>query len=213
MSLSADFLLQGAYYAAEQAGLLLGDARVLFERGRHSTSMVLAAFCREAIGRAIIYLEERKKVLQSSTVTVKQLRKRCEGRRGHLETQQYGQTLVQQRFTLAMLKGVSPGTSLLAWSGKHLERKRAHMAHKTHEKRVRALYVEPNETGNRWMRPSKIEIPECKALLLSVAEDYDRFFQELQRLGQQEWAAFLATWKDRPSLPRPLYPSPKPKKG
>ena len=53
---TANFLLEGAYYALEQCGLLLRDAVQLYNGSSYATAVVLAAFAREELGREKILL-------------------------------------------------------------------------------------------------------------------------------------------------------------
>jgi AbiV family abortive infection protein len=61
--LTPRFLLEGAVYALEQCGLLLSDASVLYANKSYATSVALAGFAREELGKWKILLELRKKVV------------------------------------------------------------------------------------------------------------------------------------------------------
>src|SRR4051794_29506052 len=61
--LTAQSLLRGAVYSLEQCGLLLGDAKLLYENGSYATALAVAAFAREDLGRWRILLKLRKRVL------------------------------------------------------------------------------------------------------------------------------------------------------
>lgn len=62
-SVTAQYLLEGAYYTLEQCGILLSDAVVLCKNRSYSSATVLAAFAREALGQTYILQELRKKVM------------------------------------------------------------------------------------------------------------------------------------------------------
>jgi AbiV family abortive infection protein len=56
MTVSTEFLLEGAAKALEQCGLLLSDANILYTKNSFATAVVLAAFAREELGRYTILL-------------------------------------------------------------------------------------------------------------------------------------------------------------
>ena len=56
-SLTGDSLIRGAWYAVEQCGFLMGDAVLLYNKGRASTAIGLALLAREELGRSQILLE------------------------------------------------------------------------------------------------------------------------------------------------------------
>jgi AbiV family abortive infection protein len=85
--LTPRFLLEGAVYALEQCGLLLSDASVLYANKSYATSVALAGFAREELGKWKILLELRKKVVSGQCVTLTEMQARCTD---HETKQQYG---------------------------------------------------------------------------------------------------------------------------
>src|SRR5690348_9678134 len=73
----ASDLARGAYYAFEQSGLLLRDARSLYRQERHSSAAVLAVFGSEELGRALIYLERRRTILPIGSISKRELDLAC----------------------------------------------------------------------------------------------------------------------------------------
>jgi AbiV family abortive infection protein len=55
--LSTSDIIQGAYFAVEQAGRLVNDAAILFVRQRWATTLALSVFCLEEIGKAEMLLD------------------------------------------------------------------------------------------------------------------------------------------------------------
>jgi AbiV family abortive infection protein len=68
--LSADVLAKGTAYAMEQAWHLLRDAVLLIQNKRYPSSLVLATFCLEQLGRAEIYRENAKQAFAGKPVTL-----------------------------------------------------------------------------------------------------------------------------------------------
>ena len=83
MSASVDpqYLLEGAVFALEQSGVLLRDAALLYRSGSHASGVALAAFAREELGRWKILLSLRGNVFNGETLTIDDIKARCEDHR------------------------------------------------------------------------------------------------------------------------------------
>jgi AbiV family abortive infection protein len=68
--LSADALAKGATYAMEQAWYLLKDAVLLIQNERYASSLILATFCLEQLGRTEIYREYATQAFAGEPVTL-----------------------------------------------------------------------------------------------------------------------------------------------
>ena len=67
--LNPDALAKGATYAMEQAWCLLRDAVLLIQNRRYASSLVVATFCLEQLGRAEIYRQNAKQAFSGKRVT------------------------------------------------------------------------------------------------------------------------------------------------
>jgi hypothetical protein len=67
---SAQYLLEGAVYALEQAGRLLQDAHLLYKNQRYGSAIVMALFAREEIGRYQLIRQLRKKMMETDGVVL-----------------------------------------------------------------------------------------------------------------------------------------------
>jgi AbiV family abortive infection protein len=76
-SVTAQYLLEGAAYALEQCGLLLADANLLYRGGSNASTVVLAAFTREELGKYKILLKLRKEILNGKHLTEKYVKTYC----------------------------------------------------------------------------------------------------------------------------------------
>ena len=79
-----------------------------------------------------------------------------------------------------------------------------------HTSRMRALYVDLDDSGSTWSRPSEVLQGECKKLLNDAANDYagqlDRMNpNRLRGMGDARLADALEGWGDRPELPGPAW--------
>jgi hypothetical protein len=71
------YLLQGAWYALEQCGLLLRDANVLYRSSAYASAVVLTAFAREELGRSSILLDLWQRAIAGEDFTTGQIREAC----------------------------------------------------------------------------------------------------------------------------------------
>jgi AbiV family abortive infection protein len=88
--LTADDLFHGAFCALEHAGRLLQDAVELWERGRYPSSVVLAVFAREEIGRYKILLEEREEAKKTGPRDTQTIQNRCRDHKDKLKRGMFG---------------------------------------------------------------------------------------------------------------------------
>jgi AbiV family abortive infection protein len=93
-SVTALSLLHGAVYSLEQCGLLLRDARILYDRSSYSTALAVAAFAREELGRWKILLKLRTQVVTGKHFSVKDVETECND---HVSKQRAGMTSLTQR--------------------------------------------------------------------------------------------------------------------
>jgi AbiV family abortive infection protein len=163
---------------------------------------------REEIGRARIYLQRRKAVISGDTVTVQSLEKAVSGRGGHEK-----KITEAQRITGVFASLYSwgdppkPGSpeekrelELLDEKRRILEKERPKEAH---QRKLRALYVDPAEDGSYWLRPIAEIAPIEAGLMLEEAELQYTFQrrQLVNRADDPELRAAVEAWQAKPSLP------------
>jgi AbiV family abortive infection protein len=93
-SVTAQSLLHGAAYSLEHCGLLLRDARQLYENGSYATALAVGAFAREDLGRWRMLLKLRRRVLAGESLTVKDVKAACDD---HVRKQEAGMTSLTLR--------------------------------------------------------------------------------------------------------------------
>jgi AbiV family abortive infection protein len=209
--LNATQLLDGALYAIEHAGNLLHDAVALYEQGRYASAVVLAVYCREELGRFEILLEIWKQTADTGGPTVKAVREKCED---HITKLKRGQMVVTTRL------GADQGRKLLELrktptSKEYLEyrslidatiKQKARRDPVTvHKRRIRALYVDPDDEGG-WIRPREESPSDTRELLDEIAGDYALSLDRLD-LDDPELKEAIAVWDDYPDLPPPVSPA------
>lgn len=214
----ADYVLKGAVYALEQCGVLLRDAALLYRSEAYASSVVLAAFAREALGQWKILLALREEVIGGKTVTIPEIKTRCGD---HVQKQRAGMLSVTMRADRDSGAGqllmsrirAQPGTEEREKTDEALARLDRRMKREVpterHEQRMMSLYVDPIEplSVDRWNRPS-IEISQGLAyrVIDDARNDYAIQLDRYTNLVIMECTApglskALEQWSDRPQLP------------
>ena len=216
VTLTSTSLLQGAWYAVEQAGRLLTSSVTLFEAGDHSTAVALAMFGREELGRSRILRRLADTVANGATVTPDHVRDACDD---HAEKQKAGISSVAMRpdretgLGKLITKTMENPPASKAWQDaeKQLETitetvvKR--MPDDRHQLRMRTIYVDVKESGS-WQRPCTMSREEahhkitdavndyaCERDRLSVTQDFPAMADALENMGDPKF-----------SLPPPRWP-------
>jgi AbiV family abortive infection protein len=224
-SVTAQSLLHGAAYSLEHCGLLLGDAKLLYENGSYATALVVGAFAREDLGRWRMLLKLRKRVLAGESLTVDDVKTACDD---HVSKQEAGMTSLTLRADNASGVGKLLQTRMKAPLGSkerqeadkqvdkidHLKSKRT--PDDRHRLRMKALYVDIL-SEEQWNRPAQEVSPtDAYEFLADAMNDYG--LQRLQRYmdlpllkaDDPELHDALMQWSDRPELPHveaPSYPA------
>jgi len=77
--MSPEVLLKGTFLALEQCGLLLRDANILYQNGSYASTIVLAAFAHEELGRHRMLLDFWRRARSGKgTFTAVQIKKACD---------------------------------------------------------------------------------------------------------------------------------------
>lgn len=204
MGLSPDFLLRGAFYSMEQAWHLLQDAVFLFQRGSYGSSLVLSIYCLEEIGRAEIYLHQRGRALTCGEVTVKELQ---EAHTKHKLKLGQGHITVTVCLPVSFAEPPPPDSPEMSELHARFEQVRrlseAEAPRRAHEARMKALYVDLNESRTRWNRPCEVTKDEADEWLGTACVAYDQGRARLMRPRDPELAGAIRGSANLPELPEP----------
>src|SRR5882762_4695091 len=158
-----DFVMKGGWFALEQAGRLLSDARLLFEAGVYSTAAGLALLSREELAKSRTLFALWMRVNRGEALTRKQVVRSIGGMR-HVDKQRQGASMFSipvDKSTMEMI--TQPGEvppDKYAKTRQRLDQmfqaimKRAPADR--HELRLRAFYVDAAKAGDTWLRPIDI---------------------------------------------------------
>ena len=221
MTVTPQFLLEGAVYALEQCGLLLRDANLLYRSRRYASAVALAAFAREELGRWTILLDLRRKVLGGDRLTIKQIQEACAD---HVRKQGAGMKSITMRADrnsgvgkiLHVRMKAPPGTTERTAADDQIEKldqqKKRREPDERHRLRMSALYVDLTSAA-QWNRPAKeISAMSAHNFISDAVNDYDgqysnRYtnFETVKHIDPELHDA-LQHWTERPQLFIPEWP-------
>jgi AbiV family abortive infection protein len=175
-------LIEGVWFAMEQAGRLVTSAVTLYEAGDFSSSIVLAMFVHEELGRSRILLDMAVEVNQGKKkIRLDDVRKVCSN---HLEKQKHGALSVVyhgirgEPLADAMYEQMrfKPGTAEYELAQKNIDQKLNNIAvaqpKDRHDTRIEAVYVDLNDDGKSWQRPRSFTRQEAFQRVNDAANDY-----------------------------------------
>ena len=179
--ISEAFLLDGSWYALEQAGRLLHAAVGVYDRGDPGTALALAMFGREEVGRSRIFRTLADEVARGAVLTSKNVIDRCND---HVKKQREGAAGTTIRVTPpsqladALQVRVSSVSGSPEWKAARDKISDA-VASKTkrdpqdrHDMREKALYVDLDVNSNRWSRPCTIAATAAREHIEDAVGDY-----------------------------------------
>ena len=221
MPVTPQYLLQGAWYALEQCGLLLRHGNVLYRNSAYSSAVVLTAFAREELGRSRILLDCWRRASGGEAVTVAQIREACEEYVTKQRAGMLSSTMTADRESglgkILKARMENPPQSA-EWQKADAELKRIDELKKKrtptdrHEKLMAALYVEPI-SESEWNRPSAVSASTAHDFMRHAVNDYaGRYYRYsgaenvILREDDPELYNALEQWSDRPPLEKPEWP-------
>jgi AbiV family abortive infection protein len=174
-------LLEGSWYALEQAGRFLHTAVGVYDRGDPATGLALAMFSREEVGRSRILRTLADEVAGGAVLTSKNVNDRCND---HVKKQRQGATGTTIRVTppsqladaLQVRASSAPGSP--DWKAARdkisdaVTSKTKRDPQDRHDMRERALYVDLDVNSQVWSRPCTIAATAARELIQEAAGDY-----------------------------------------
>jgi AbiV family abortive infection protein len=218
---SADVLLRGSWFALEQCGFLLEHAVILHRAKVYPTAMALALFAREELGRCSILREFWKRAVEGGySPSTEEIQAACDD---HVEKQRLAQRSLTYRtdgtgqLDEILRKQMQHSPSSAEWreADEQLKEIDARKGKRTpadrHAARMKAIYVDLNESGSAWNRPIELNPTEATQCLEDAANDYavlwDKFQPGMLRaMVEPKMAEALEAWDSRPPLPVPARP-------
>ena len=170
--IDAENILEGAYYAMEQAGRLLTDAVSLYEQRRWPSSLVLAVFSMEELGKAeTLY----RRALDAEETGAKSVEHVMSGQSHHATKLREGRGLLTIDASVGFW-GEPPdpdspeNAAIMRQLAETQEIAVRNAPREAHQARMRALYV---DLGNDevWIRP--VDTPPNDAYLIVSAANIE----------------------------------------
>ena len=174
-------LVEGVWFAMEQAGRLLASAVNVYGSTDYGSAIALAMFAHEELGRSRILLEMADEVHRGSTVDTEAVRKRC---KDHVEKQRRGAFSVTYRGNagepmadaLTVRMQSTPGSADYEAAQATIDVATAAIAmaqpSQRHGARMAAVYLDLAPDGETWIRPSGILKEVAFDRLNAAANDY-----------------------------------------
>src|SRR5208283_3188601 len=164
---TAETLLQGAWYALEQAGRLLQSATVVADNGDPITGAALAMFAREELGRSSILQTLADSVKAGKALDARGVKRACDDHKCKQSKGAFSTTLRTEPpsgIDRALREMLSSAPGSPEWESAKREAevatnaKRQHSPQSRHDLRTGNLYVDLNDTGLGWQRPCELDV-------------------------------------------------------
>ena len=190
VSVSAGTLVEGVWFAMEQAGRLLRTAVQVYEAGDFGTAVALAMFAHEELGRSGILLDLAHEANCGGTLAVKDVQQRCGN---HREKQRRGAFSIVQRpkrgeplaAALAIRMSSQPGSPEYAAAQAEIDAatdaERQAQPARRHTDRMFALYLDLSADGRNWLRPALMDRQTGYEQVNDAVNDYStgrQWFEE-----------------------------------
>jgi AbiV family abortive infection protein len=182
----------------------LEESQMLYKAGRYSTSFALAVLSREEIGRSSIYLRKRMLVLGGQTVTLKSLRRETTD---HIRKVSVAQEIIGVPVSIDWnFPPPEPGSpeedDLIARFAQKRIILEERLPQEAHERKLRALYVDPAEDAPYWHCPhTDIHDSEADLMITTAVCEYDISRGRLLHPRDPEHQLLIDHWHTRPALP------------
>jgi AbiV family abortive infection protein len=191
--IAEQMLWEGAWHALAQAGRLLRSASLLFDAGEDSSALALAMFGREELGRSRLLRKCADEVCAGKTFAPPDIRRLCEDHALKQAASALSVMVTAQGENNSLVKAVR---SALSPDSAPEERKQAtaliqaatdakqqRQAHDRHDLRCDSLYVDLNDAGTDWNRPTDLDPQGALNQINSALSDYAN---ECQRVTIKE---------------------------
>jgi len=178
---SEKWLIEGAWFALEQAGRLLHSAVQLSDAGDAPTGLSIAMFAREELGRSQLLRAMAAEVAAGTAYTVSQVQARCTD---HQEKQRRSVRSVELRaprsepFSAAMQTLAEAELGSPEWlaakemSDAAFKAERDRLPDRRHQARFSGIYVDAQDEGLSWARPVNLNERDAIHAIMSAGNDY-----------------------------------------
>jgi AbiV family abortive infection protein len=213
-TLTEQQLLEGAWYALEQAGILMESAVSLYDARQWGTAQGVAMLGREELGRFEI-LRTLARETATRSVTVAEVRTKCadhekkqaEGVRSHI-LRAHGESILGKAMRRRHAFGYTSPEALEAQNviDAAMKAQARRLPQQRHSMRMESFYVDITDSGD-WERPTQIGPEEAHDPVQDAVNDYSVLVGNLKVAG---WAPDMekskAAMSDPPKLLPPRWP-------
>jgi AbiV family abortive infection protein len=171
--LGADRIIEGAFYSMEQAGRLINDAAALYAQGKWSSSLVLAVFSLEELGKAEMLL---LRGIETATGAPKSRNQVMNGVTRHATKLKAGRGEATITASVSFWGDITApntdeGNALEAQLNAAQEIALTNAPVEAHNARMRALYVDLAE-DEMWVKPKETTPSEAYLMVSAASIEY-----------------------------------------
>lgn len=218
-SVSVETLCKGSWFALEQCGHLLRSAAEVFDSGDHATGVVLAMLGQEELGRSRILRDIAKDAAAGKKFQPEDIQNACFDHVVKQKAAVLGITLNDPpepfRSLIKEMLGLTPGTEEYRRANEKLDEaikaKAKRLPQDRHDMRTSALYVDLDDDGVTWNRPSTLSRTKACDIISGAVNDYigqhDRVRIEIIEEDFPPMAAARTALGAQFELPAPRQPS------
>jgi AbiV family abortive infection protein len=201
----------------------------MYRSRSYASSVVLAAFAIEELGKSTILLDFRRQVLDRETITRDDIEKRFRDQHAHNTKQEAGTLSIDltgdddPEFGKWLRVRMENDPQNPEWQAASAAlariqaRKRKRLPRERHQARMDALYVDL-KSESEWKRPIVSTSRSYATTLLLAAVEYyarryhDHYISSVEPISQLQYRdpelyGALKEWSNRPKLPRPEWPT------
>jgi AbiV family abortive infection protein len=216
-TVSADTLLQGAWYALEQAGRLLNSSAIVLDAGDPGTALGIAMLGREELGKSRMLRKLAADVVRGHVVSENDVRTACgdhedKQRAAALSTTVRTEVgtglgrLLQSRALADVQSDEYRAATATLERVTAAQRKRA--PSDRHRLRMNSIYVDLDSGGTGWNRPWDMTREVADNAIRDAISDYAAQRDRLLGLCDDlEMTAAAATMSPRAEPPLPRWPA------
>ena len=179
-SVSVETLCKGSWFALEQCGHLLRSAAEVFDSGDHATGVVLAMLGQEELGRSRILRDIATDAAAGKKFQPEDIQNACFDHVVKQKAAVLGITLNDPpepfRSLIKEMLGLTPGTEEYRRANDKLDEaikaKAKRLPQDRHDMRTSALYVDLDDDGTTWNRPSTLSRTKAYDIISGAVNDY-----------------------------------------
>lgn len=208
MTISAETLRQGAWFSLEQAGRLINSSVILLNSGDSSSSILLAMYCREEMGKSKLLEQLADKVDSGETISSLALDDHEKKLQAAIQAVPFGCRNDSQLGLI--LKNLELDENYEKFNDS-IKTKKKRLPSDRHKLRCKNLYVDLNSNQSSWSCPKETTLNAAREEVLSAVNDYaihlQPYFSDRASKLFPKMMAVYESLKDEIEIKKPIWPN------